>query len=257
VIVVITGSSSGIGREVAAALQAGGHQIVHVGRDPSRYAEVLAGDDEFVECELSSLASVATAAGVVRRISTHIDLLINNAGGGGRRGQTVDGFELAFGVNYLSHYLLTRLLVTPSRVVNVSSEAHRPVDDLRPEKGLGSTTSLLGLREYRFSKAAQIAFTCALAQRGLRAFACHPGVIATDGWRNVPWPVRPLLTRRMQPPAAGAIPVLRAATDSELSPGDYVTPRGVSTPNPVTTDPQNVERLWSQSEEWVAPYLPL
>jgi NAD(P)-dependent dehydrogenase (short-subunit alcohol dehydrogenase family) len=168
---------------------------------------------------------------------------------------TNDGFELAFGVNYLSHYLLTRLLGNSNRIVNVSSEAHRPVSDLAPELGLGRTRSLFGWREYQFSKATQIAFTCSLAARGRNAYAAHPGVIATDLWRQMPNPFRYLLTRRMKAPAAGAIPLLRAATDQSLVPGDYVTPRGKVAPSPLATDVAAGERLWEQSEMWVRAYL--
>ncbi|MCA1735637.1 MAG: SDR family NAD(P)-dependent oxidoreductase [Actinobacteria bacterium] len=255
-IAAITGASSGIGYEVARALQDGGHQLVVIGRDPARHAAILKGDDVFVECELAVSASVTAAAETIKRRFPQLDLLINNAGVAGRRGLTIDGFELAFAVNYLSHYLLTRLLGNPRRVVNVSSEAHRGVTDLDPDQGLGPTRSLLGWREYQYSKAAQIAFTHSLVSRGFDAYSVHPGVLATNLWRRVPAVVLGPLTRRMKPPAAGALPVLRAATDTALDAGDYVTPRGVIAPTPLVSNPEVAERLWQQSEKWVAAYIP-
>jgi retinol dehydrogenase-12 len=255
VIAVITGASTGIGRALARVLQTNANHLVLVGRNPSRYAEVLRPSDDFVECELTSLASVANAAQSVASRVRQVDLLINNAAVAGKRGTTADGFELAFGVNYLSHYLLTRLLGGVLRVVNVSSEAHRTITDLSPEHGRGTTRTPLGWREYKFSKAAQIAFTCALASRGYNAYAAHPGVIATDLWRQIPNPLRYLVVRGMGAPAIGALPVLRASTDASLSPGDYVTPRGVVAPSPAATNANASERLWEQSERWVSAYL--
>lgn len=255
-IAVITGASSGIGYEVAQLLQNDASRVVFLGRGRKRYEDLLRTDDVFVECELASLTSVAAAAATITKRFSNIDLLVNNAGSGGKRGITEDGFEFAFGVNYLSHYLLTRKLGSPGRVVNVSSEAHRGVRDLSPERGVGRTKSLLGWREYQFSKAAQLAFTLSLCARGANAYSVHPGVIATDLWKRVPQPFRALLVRGMQPPAVGALPVFRACTDLSLNPGDYVTPQGVIAPNPLVNDPPACERLWEQSEKWVASHLP-
>jgi NAD(P)-dependent dehydrogenase (short-subunit alcohol dehydrogenase family) len=188
--------------------------------------------------------------------SNQIDVLINNAGVAGRRGMTRDGFELAFGVNYLSHYLLTRKLQGHGvRVVNVSSEAHRSVSSLDLSGVLGRTRSIWGWREYALSKACQIAFTLELAAQGVEAFSVHPGLIATGLWRPVPRPFRWLVVRGMAPPAVGALPVIRAALDRELPSGSYVTPSGVMEPSAVISDQEARTRLWNQSERWVGEYL--
>ena len=255
-IAAITGASSGIGYEVAQLLQNNANLVVFLGRGRQRFAGLLREHDLFVECELASLASVAAAAETITKRFSNLDLLVNNAGSGGKRGVTEDGFELTFGINYLSHYLLTRKLGNLGRVVNVSSEAHRGVRDLSPERGVGRTKSLLGWPEYQFSKAAQIAFTLSLSARGANAYSVHPGVTATNLWRRVPQPFRAFFVRSMQAPAVGAIPVLRACTDLSLNPGEYVTPQGVIAPNPIVNDPLAAERLWEQSEKWVASYLP-
>ncbi|MGH8957133.1 MAG: SDR family NAD(P)-dependent oxidoreductase [Acidimicrobiia bacterium] len=240
-IAAITGAGGGIGSEVAKSLEAAGHQVVQLGRSDG---------------DLSALASVADLVGRLRSRYERIDLLINNAAIAGQRGVTVDGFELAFAVNYLSHYLITRALISQqTRVVNVSSEAHRSASSLDPQRGFGRSRSLLGWTEYAFSKACQIAFTIELAARGVDAYSVHPGVTATGLWRPVPQPLRWLMTRGMAPSAVGAIPVVRAALDRELVPGAYITPSGIVEPSCVASDRLATARLWDQSDHWVGPYL--
>jgi NAD(P)-dependent dehydrogenase (short-subunit alcohol dehydrogenase family) len=188
--------------------------------------------------------------------SQRIDILINNAAVAGRRGVTEDGFELAFGVNYLSHYLLTRRLTSPgTRVVSVSSEAHRSASSINPSQATGPTKSIWGWREYAFSKACQIAFTFELAAQGVEAVSVHPGLIATGLWRPLPQPLRWLMVRGMAPPTVGALPVIAAALDRSLAPGSYLTPSGVVEPSDQTSDRTAQARLWAQSERWVSEYL--
>ena len=238
---LITGAFGGLGSEVATSLEVAGHQVIRLGR---------------ADGDLSKLASVAQLIDRFRSRHERVDLLINNAATAGRRGLTIDGFEPAFAVNYLSHFLLTKALLSPhTRVVNVSSEAHRSASSIDPHQGLGRTRSLLGWKEYAISKACQVAFTIGLASRGVDAYAVHPGVIATGLWRPIPQPVRWLMTKRMAPTTVGAIPIVRAALDRSLEPGAYVTPSGIVEPSSVASDPRAIARLWVQSERWVSPYL--
>ena len=218
-----------------------GHEVIGLGR---------------AECDLSDLASVAALTRRLRSQHKNIDLLINNAAVAGRRGITADGFELAFGVNYLSHFLITRALLSPqTRVVNVSSEAHRSASSIDPRLGVGRTKSLTGWREYGFSKACQIAITIELASRGVDAYSVHPGVIATGLWRPMPQPFRWFVMRGMAPAAAGALPVIRAALDRGLEPGAYVSPTGILEPSIVASARSATARLREQSESWVDRYL--
>ena len=218
-----------------------GHEVIGLGR---------------AECDLSVLASVAALTRRLRSQHRTIDLLINNAAVAGRRGVTGDGFELAFGINYLSHFLMTRALASPqTRVVNVSSEAHRSASSIDPRLGVGRTKSLTGWREYGFSKACQIAITIELASRGIDAYSVHPGVIATGLWRPMPQPFRWLAMRGMAPAAAGALPVMKAALDRDLEPGAYISPAGILEPSNVARDRSATARLWDQSEGWVDRYL--
>lgn len=198
-----------------------------------------------------------------------LDLLINNAGlMGGPRHTTADGFEGQFGINHLGHFALTglladRLLATPgARVVSVSSLAH----DLRARvdfDDLHSEQSYSWGAAYGQSKLANLMFTYELqrrlAARGSTtiAVAAHPGMAATDLDRNLPAAVRPIVSLITQPPALGALPTLRAATDRSVLGGQYYGPGGRGQrrghPRVVASSPQSYDqaiqqRLWSESE---------
>jgi NAD(P)-dependent dehydrogenase (short-subunit alcohol dehydrogenase family) len=241
VLALITGAFGGLGTEVANILEAAGHQVIRLGR---------------ADADLSTMESVSLLIARLRSRQP-IDLLINNAATAGRHGMTIDGFEPAFAVNYLSHFLITKALIWPrARVVNVTSEAHRSAPSIDPHQGLGRARSLLGWKEYAFSKACQVAFTFGLASRGVDAYSVHPGVVATDLWRPLPQPLRWMMTRRMAPAAVGAIPIVRAALDRNLEAGAYVTPSGIVEPSSVASDPKAIAHLWDQTERWVSPYLP-
>jgi retinol dehydrogenase-12 len=193
-------------------------------------------------------------------------VLINNAGVGGARGVTKQGFELMFGVNHLGHFLLTQLLLDrltasgPARVVTVASDSHysaRGIDWAavrRPARGI------TGLGEYAVSKLCNVLFSQELARRtagtGVTTYALHPGVVASDIWRRVPWPVRPLITRRMLTVEQGAETSLYCATSPSVAcdSGLFYDACAVREPSAVAT-PELAGSLWTQSAEWTAPYL--
>jgi NAD(P)-dependent dehydrogenase (short-subunit alcohol dehydrogenase family) len=170
-VVLVTGSTSGLGQEVALQLGAlGVHVIVH-GRDSERGQQVAdeinrgPGSARFYRADFASFAEVRTLAEAILSDYDRLDVLVNNAGVGpnpNRRLVSEDGHELRFQVNYLSHFLLTRLLLprlhesTPSRIVNVASRTQSPIDfdDVMLERGRFS-----GGRAYGQSKLAQIGFT--------------------------------------------------------------------------------------------------
>jgi NAD(P)-dependent dehydrogenase (short-subunit alcohol dehydrogenase family) len=175
---LVTGSTSGLGREVALRLGALGATVIVHGRDTERGREVEAeindhprGDAVFYRADLASLAEVRTLARAVLDNHERLDLLINNAGiGGGAqtgRSTSADGHELTFAINYLSHFLLTRELLpllersAPARIVNVASAGQSPVDfdDVMLTRNFSPT------RAYSQSKLAQIMFTMTLAEQ--------------------------------------------------------------------------------------------
>jgi NAD(P)-dependent dehydrogenase (short-subunit alcohol dehydrogenase family) len=176
--VLVTGSTDGVGQLVARLLaEHGAHILVH-GRDRNRGESVVnqiraggRGSAVFLQADFSSLADVRRLANLVHQHCDRLDILINNAGiGSGRsaakRETSQDGYELRFAVNYLSGFLLTRLLLPllsagkPARVVNVSSLGQHPIDfdDVMLTRGY------TGGRAYAQSKLAQIMFTFDLAR---------------------------------------------------------------------------------------------
>ena len=132
-----------------------------------------------------------------------------------------------FGVNHLGHFALTSALLdrlaasAPARVVTVSSDAHYNARGIDFEALRRPARGITGLREYAVSKLCNVLFSQELARRtagtGVRSYALHPGVVASDIWRRVPWPVRPLVTRRMLSVSEGAATSLYCATSPEVA----------------------------------------
>ncbi|HUP16432.1 MAG TPA: SDR family NAD(P)-dependent oxidoreductase [Acidimicrobiia bacterium] len=266
---IITGASSGIGRSAATHLASLGAGLILVGRSPEKYRAVQADLDgqeaahRLVAADFERLSSVAAAAGLIADGSGSEGalILINNAATAGRRGVTEDGFELAFGVNYFAHFLLTSLLLEAklaiARVINVTSNAHYSTTRLDPGMALGKTRSFLGWREYSHSKAAMAAMSVELAERNpdVTSLAVHPGLVATGLWRRLPQPFRAIATRRMAPPEVGALPLVRAATDPSLPSGCYVSPEGLKDPGRAVQDQVGRRLLWDASTRWVEEFL--
>ncbi len=211
--------------------------------------------------DLADLGSVRDCATSFLEPYEPLHVLINNAGVGGVRGVTKQGFELMFGVNHLGHFLLTRLLLErlvssgPARVVTVSSDAHYNAAGIdwdalrRPARGI------TGLGGYAVSKLCNVLFSQELARRtagtGVTTYALHPGVVASDIWRRVPWPVRPLVTRRMLTVDQGAQTPLYCATSAAVAAdtGLFYDKCAVRTASPVAT-PGLGRALWERSEAW-------
>lgn len=268
--VAITGASGGIGREAARVLAGHGAHLLLLGRDPSRYQSIMetivgiGGRAELFEADLADLGSVAETARALASLPQPPTVLINNAGTTGQS-KTRQGFDLAFGVNHLAHYLLTRILLepmiasAPARILTVASNAHYGLRDFTWSKAHQPRLSLTGFKQYRHSKAANIAFTTELTRRlagtGVVAVAIHPGVVATGLWRRIPPPVRGWFTSRMISPQEGARTAIECSTLPNLEPGAYYTPVGIRAPAPYAIDPDTTNQLWALSERLVAPWL--
>jgi NAD(P)-dependent dehydrogenase (short-subunit alcohol dehydrogenase family) len=190
--VLVTGSTDGVGRYVAARLAAAGAKVLIHGRDRAR-AKTLAeeikraghAEPVFYQADLSSLAGSRQLAEAVLAEHKRLDVFISNAGIGSQnqgpeRQTSADGYELRFAVNYLSGFLLAHLLLpllkasAPSRIVNVASLGQHPIDfdDVMITRGYS------GSRAYAQSKLSQIMFTIDLGDElkgaGVTVNALHP-----------------------------------------------------------------------------------
>ncbi len=266
---VVTGANAGIGRVTALELARAGARVVIAGRSRERSILVLQEIEastarhpaRFVALDLASLTSVREAAERIRRDVPVLAVLVNNAGVAGFRGRTIDGYELAFGVNHLGHYLLTRLLLPsllhspPARIINVASQAHYQAKGIDWGAVERPTETFTGLREYERSKLANVLFTRALARRhpSVASYAVHPGTVASSIWKRIPQPVRWLMMRQMISNEEGARGSLHLATASDiLEPsGSYFHGVSLRSPNPRAMDEGAQRELWEQSARLV------
>jgi NAD(P)-dependent dehydrogenase (short-subunit alcohol dehydrogenase family) len=268
---VVTGANTGIGRVTARELARRGARVVLACRSRERTEPALeearrAGGSreaaEFVRLDLGSLASVREAATAILAACGKIDVLVNNAGLAGKRGLTEDGFELAFGVNHLGHFLLTHLLLerirasAPARIVTVASKAHFDAPGIDFHAVRKRTATYMAYAEYQVSKLANVLFSAELGRRlagsGITTYALHPGVIATEVWREVPWPIRWIYTRFLPSAEVGARTSLWCATAPELEAetGEYYDDKTRYKPSVVARDETLARELWRRSLEW-------
>ncbi|WP_271144481.1 SDR family oxidoreductase [Brevundimonas sp. NIBR10] len=288
---VVTGATGGLGLETALGLAGAGAEVVLVGRNPAkgRDAAALIRDRHpaakvwFEQVDLASLASVKEFADEMLGEGRPIDILVNNAGVMAlpKRQTTADGFEMQFGTNYLSHFALTARLLPllrsgQARVVQLASIAHKGgairLDDLNYAAGYKPWPV------YQQSKLAMLMFAIELQRRsdaqgwGLTSVAAHPGYARTDLIANGPMVdsglalegLRRLFRPLIEPlvshdAAAGALPILMAATQPNVTPGGYYGPQGwqdlKGPPGPARISPQALDtgvaaRLWTVSEQF-------
>ena len=269
---LVTGGNTGIGRATATALAAGGGRVYIASRSAEAGAAAVdaiksaAGSRAvwLLPLDLASLASVRDCAAAFLARDEPLHVLVNNAGVGGQRGQTAEGFELHFGVNHLGHFALTMLLLDrlkasgsgagqEARVVTVSSEAHYGAPGIDFD-AVRRGTSFTGQREYAVSKLCNVLFTQELARRvaDVSSYALHPGVVASDIWRRVPWPARALIKRRMLTVEQGAVTSVYCATSPAVAAesGLYYDKCAVRAPSRVAT-PELAGLLWKHSTEWI------
>jgi NAD(P)-dependent dehydrogenase (short-subunit alcohol dehydrogenase family) len=270
--VVITGANIGIGLATATALAARGARLRLLGRSAAKTLPVLAelkaiaGHDAitFTPLALDRLASVRECAAAVLASDEPIHLLINNAGIGGARGQTADGFEQHWGVNHLGHYLLTELLLDrilesssaaqPARVVNVASGSHFKARRIDWGTLTRPTGTMTGMKEYAVSKLANVIHMRELARRqpGLVCASLNPGRIASNIWQRMPPPFRQIFKATMWSTERGALSTLHCATAPGIESGGYYDKHSrLQAPNPLALDPPLVAEVEQRSRQWV------
>lgn len=287
--VFITGGASGIGQEAARAMAAKGAHVVIAARNPEKLEEALkairseTGSDkvESIVLDLASLDSVRACADAANQRLDKIDLLINNAGVMAcPLSRTADGFEMQFGTNHLGHFLLTSRLMPlvekgqDKRIVNLSSRAHHMAPTNLEDPNFESADYDPWL-SYGQSKTANVLFSVGLEQRyadkGIHAYAVHPGGIMTNLGRHLTEEQSAALLKRVQESDSefawktieqGAATTCWAATapDVEGKGGVYCEDCHVAEVDnhsaaggvrSYALDQDSAETLWSLSEELV------
>ena len=265
----VTGANTGIGKVTAKELARRGGDVVLASRSEEKTRPVVdeivaaGGKAEFSALDLADLSSIRSAAERELGNDRPLHVLINNAGLAGLRGTTKDGFELTVGTNHLGHFLLTNLLLpklrknTPARIVNVASKAHYDAKPIDFSLFRGETKNYTGLPEYATSKLCNVLFTKELAKDkagdGVKAYSLHPGVVASDAWRQIPWPFRSIMKMFMISEEEGAKTTLYCATSPEVEDqnGLYFDSCAVRKPSKLAEDPELAKTLWEKSEEMV------
>lgn len=269
--ILITGANSGIGRTTAIALARRGARLFLAGRSRAKTEEVLAeiraaGPEEptFFTLDLENLHSVRACAAEFLALGVPLHVLINNAGLGGIRGLTKDGFEITFGVNYLGPFLLTELLrdrlqaSAPSRVVNVSSVMHNTARKIDWDALRRKTKSMTAMPEYGVSKLCNILHAKELARRlegtGVTTYALHPGAVASNVWREIVWPFRQIMMMFMLSVEEGAQTSIHCATAPEAAreTGLYYEKSRPKEPSSIARDAALAKELWDRSVQWTA-----
>jgi retinol dehydrogenase-12 len=271
-VALVTGANTGIGLVTARELARQGMHVFIACRSLERAQPAL--DEiralgskvqvEFLPIDLGDLDSVRECARQFLARDLPLHLLINNAGLAGTPGFTKSGFELAFGVNHIGHFLLTQLLLeriktsAPARIVTVSSRAHYRAKGIDWDAVRKPTHTKLAIEEYGVSKLANALFSAELGRRikgsGVTTYALHPGVVASDVWRAVPWPLRSLIKLAMISTEQGAATTLHCATAPEVAQetSQYYDKLRIKTPSKLALDTGLAAQLWERSEAWVA-----
>lgn len=281
---IVTGATGGLGLETAIVLAGKGAEVVLAARSPDKGTEAerlirFRHPNAAVRFDLLDLASLASVQAFAERYlatGRPIDILIDNAGVMAlpTRQTTVDGFEMQFGTNYLSHFalvgrLLPLLIRAKARVVQLSSVAHRS-GHIRLED-LNYQSHYSPWPVYQQSKLAMLMFALELQRRsdahgwGLTSVAAHPGFARTDlianGHAGKPGlfarGARLLEAVLSHSAADGALPILMAATLPDPTPGGYYGPTGfqemkgppgVAVIKRQARDADVARRLWTESE---------
>lgn len=279
-VVIVTGANSGIGLETAKDLASRGAKVILACRNVRSCAAAKeeiteASGNKDVHCrqlDLASLTSVREFCSEILRTEKRLDVLINNAGAGGMGNyKTPDGLHVGMQVNYFAPFLLTCLLLpllkssAPSRIVNVSSMIHKygelDFENLNMEKYWSD------YQVYANSKLFLNLMTLELSQRlkntGVTVNALHPGVAATNIFRNIPGTViRNIVEKSIgfifqtAWEAAQTSIYLTVSPDLNEVTGKYFSDCREKKPSKVSQDPALAKRLWTESEKLVKISIP-
>ena len=275
-VAIVSGANTGIGSVTAKELARAGFEVYLACKSLLRAQPIIdsinahngPGKAFYLELDLENFESVRACAEQFLNTNKPLHLLINNAGVAGKKGKTKSGFEMAFGINHMGHFLLTQLLLdrlkssSPSRIVTVASRAHkRAPGEINWLQTLEPTRTWTGITEYAISKLANIQFSAELAKHlhgtGVATYSLHPGVVQTEVWRELPVFLRPLLKLRgMLTPEEGAKTTLHCALVAPLEQsGLYYANSAIESPSVLAQNSVLQKQLWDLSLQWVDKYL--
>ncbi|MBL4678144.1 MAG: SDR family oxidoreductase [Mucilaginibacter sp.] len=273
---VITGATSGIGRETALALAKKGHAVYMLVRNIEKGEEVK---EEIISvsknksvyvihCDLADLQSIRNAADILRSSLLGINVLINNGGGiFAKREESVNGHEMTFAVNHLGHFMLVQCLLPllergQARIINVSSEAHR-YTDVKINDLDWRTRPYSAWKAYGNAKLFNIYFTRSLATKygtkGISAFAVHPGLVNTSFGSEIGglgklllWLTRPFMITAET--SALALVYLATAQRIDSKSGQYFKGRHPVNPSAKAVDEKCRQKLWDLSLDMIKSF---
>lgn len=270
-ICLITGGTSGIGKETAIALAEKGAHIVLTARNMAKGELVKkeitekTGSEtvDVMECDLSSLKDVKKFTDTFLIKYKKLDILINNAGiWETKRKESADGIELTFAVNHLAPFLITNELLgilkqsKDARIINVASDAHRygtiNFKDIEMKK------SFSHMKAYSQSKLANILFTKELARRlegdSVTVNCLHPGVVATQLFDNMGSIVKSVFSFFMISPKKGAETTIFLASSPDVTniSGEYFKKKKPVRSSSESYDQNISEKLWKLSEDYIS-----
>ncbi|MAZ60046.1 MAG: short-chain dehydrogenase [Chloroflexi bacterium] len=269
---MITGSTSGIGKETAIDLAKRGAVVILVGRNPQKttdtanYIKAETGNENIYSylCDLSSQSSIHKLVKETKNKFHQLHVLINNAGAVFlSRRRSIDNIEMTFALNHLSYFILSNLLLEimesseSARIINVSSVAHKSakftLSDLETHHNY-----MFGFKAYCRSKLANLLFTYELARRlrktKITVNALHPGVVSTNLLINngfVGQIGNFFLGLRGITPKKGAETSIYLATSQKVEgfTGRYYVDCKESASSPASYDQEAATKLWDISKD--------
>ena len=268
-IVLITGATSGIGKETALGLAELGATIVFITRDNLKgekiKKELIAAtnnkDIHMLKCDLASFKSIKNCCKEYKSKYDKLHVLINNAGVWDfKRRESKDGIENIFATNYLAPFLMTNLLLdvlkksSPSRIINVTSGMHYGTinfDDMEFKQKFS------GAKAYRQSKLGLILYTRLLAKKlegtGVTVNTAHPGMNKTDLGRDAGGFSKMIFKMMGKDPRVGAETSIYLASSSDVKniTGEYFAKKEIKKSSKESYDMELAKKLWDVSEKYL------
>ncbi len=268
-IVLITGATSGIGKETALGLAKLGATIVFTTRDSlkgekTRNELIAATNNEnidMLQCDLASFESIKNCCKEFKSKYDRLHVLINNAGVWDfKRRESKDGIENIFATNYLAPFLMTNLLLdvlkksNPSHIINVTSGMHYGTinfDDIEFKQKFS------GAKAYRQSKLGLILYTRLLAKKlegtGVTVNTVHPGMNKTDLGRDASGFSRMIFKMMGKDPRIGAETSIYLASSPEVEniTGEYFAKKEIKKSSKESYDMDLAKKLWDVSEKYL------